>query len=64
MKLLLYFISYFMVTYGLVWIIIYFNLFSFGYSILEYLEFIFKRVECIFFFIGVILFIIIKKIDY
>ena len=64
MKLLLYFISYFMITYGLVWLIIYFNLFSFGYSILEYLEFIFKRVECIFFFIGVVLFIIIKKIDY
>ena len=57
-KLILFLCSYFMITYGLIWIIIYFNLFSFGYSIFEYLEFIFKRIECLLFFIGIILFIV------
>ena len=57
-KLILFLCSYFMITYGLIWIIIYLNLFSFGYSIFEYLEFIFKRVECLLFFIGIILFIV------
>ena len=57
-KLILFLCSYFMITYGLIWIIIYLNLFSFGYSIFEYLEFIFKRIECLLFFIGIILFIV------
>jgi len=60
-KLILYFISYIMTVVGFTFIIVYINLFSFGYNIFEYLEFIFTNYECILFFLGFVLFIILLK---
>ncbi len=40
---------------GLNFIILYMNLFSFGYSFLEYVYFISKRLECLLFLIGLVL---------
>lgn len=40
---------------GCVYIITYLNLLSFGYTFLEYLSFISKRLECYFALIGLIL---------
>lgn len=40
---------------GCTYIIMYLNLFTFGYTFLEYLEFIFSRAECLFAPIGFIL---------
>lgn len=37
---------------GLTYMIIYINLFTFGYTIKEYIIFIISRVECYLFFIG------------
>lgn len=39
-------------TIGLIYIIIYFNLFTFGYTIKEYLTFILQSHECYLFVIG------------
>lgn len=40
---------------GCTFFILYFNLFVFGYSFLEYLLFLFQHVECYFFLVGLIL---------
>lgn len=39
---------------GFMYMIIYLNLMTMGYSFFEYIVFIFKRIECIFGFIGLI----------
>ena len=44
---------------GLTYIIIYFNLFTFGYTIKEYLIFILKSFECNIFIIGFLIDIVI-----
>ena len=44
-KLLILIIGYIMMVYGITYLIIYINLFSFGYSIKEYLIFLFTRLE-------------------
>ena len=44
----------FMVT-GMISIILYLNLLSFGYSFLEYVNFIIRKLECISLFIGLII---------
>ena len=43
---------------GLMYYILYFNLFTFGYNIKEYIEYIITRYECYIFLIGLIIFII------
>ena len=63
MKFFIYLLSIFFMTIGLTFLIIYTNLFSFGYTFFEYLEFVFSKVECILFFIGIgLLFFIVKKL--
>lgn len=57
--IILHIISILMISYGLTFILIYLNLFSFGYTLLEYLEFIFTNLYCLPFFIGIILLIIL-----
>lgn len=44
-KLLILIIGYIMMVYGITYLIIYINLFSFGYTIKEYLIFLFTRLE-------------------
>ena len=51
-------LSFCMMVIGLTYILIYINLFTFGYTIKEYLEFILKRYECYLFVIGITLQII------
>ena len=60
-KIVLYFISYIMSVFGLVFIILYINLFSFGYNISEYLKFIFTSYESLMFFFGFLLFIFLFR---
>ena len=54
-KIILFIISYIFMVIGITFILIYINLFSFGYNFYEYLEFIFTSYECILFFIGLII---------
>ena len=61
MKFFIYLLSIFFMTIGLTFIIIYTNLFSFGYTFFEYLEFVLSKIECILFFIGFIMLIYIFK---
>jgi len=63
MKIIIKLISFLMMVYGISYIFIYINLFSFGYNIKEYLNFILKRYECYLFLLGLIiqLYYIIRK---
>jgi len=62
-RIILFIISFLLMVFGCTFIFVYINLFSFGYTILDYLKFIFSRVECLCFFVGLILYVIliIKK---
>ena len=51
-RLFIMLIGYILMVIGLTYIIIYFNLFTFGYTIKEYLIFILKSFECNIFIIG------------
>ena len=62
-RIILYFISYLITVIGLVFIILYINLFSFGYNIFEYLKFIFTHYESLLFFLGIFLFVVLAKGD-
>ena len=44
---------------GETFLILYFNLFTFGYTIKEYLIFIFSKIECYLFFIGLLIEIVV-----
>ena len=52
-------ISLLMMTIGITYIIMYINLFTFGYTIKEYVFYILKQPECHLFIIGLIIQIII-----
>ena len=54
-KIILYLISFLLMIYGLSLIIIYINLFSFGYNIIDYLEFIITNIGCWYFIVGFII---------
>lgn len=56
--LILFLIGFILMTIGCTFCILYFNLFVFGYSMLEYITFILKKWECYLFIIGFILIII------
>ena len=43
---------------GFTYVILYLNLLTIGYNFLEYVKFIFSRVECYFVFIGLIILIL------
>lgn len=53
MKFLLYIFSVFLIATGLSTIILYINLFTFGYNFKEYMSFIIKLPEFYFIFLGV-----------
>jgi len=59
MRIFLYILSFILMVIGCVFSILYINLFSFGYTILEYIEFIFTNIECLVFFIGLGIYIIL-----
>ena len=64
LKVLIYIIGLILVSTGIVFTIIYLNLMNMGYSFLEYVNFIIRRLECLNIFIGsflIILSLIIKK---
>lgn len=63
MKILLYIISAFFMSIGLTFIIIYSNLFAFGYSFFEYLEYILTNFYCLLFLVGFVLLNILLIID-
>lgn len=52
---ILFFSGLIFMSIGCTFSILYFNLFVFGYSFFEYLLFLFQRVECYFFLIGLFL---------
>ena len=43
---------------GFTYVILYLNLLSIGYNFLEYVNFIFSRVECYFIFVGLVILIL------
>ena len=55
MNLLLLAIGIFLGSTGLMFIFLYLNLFTFGYSFFEFVQFISTRIECLLFFLGLIL---------
>lgn len=55
LRYMAYFIGLLLSSTGLVFIIIYLNLMNIGYSFIEYVNFIIRRVECINFVIGIII---------
>lgn len=55
LKYFTYFIGLILSSTGLVFIIIYLNLLNMGYSFLDYVNFIIRRIECLNFFIGIII---------
>lgn len=57
-KIILFLVGTFFMLYGNFYIVVYMNLFSFGYTKFEYLEYIFTRYECYCSVIGVILIIL------
>ena len=63
MKILLYLIGMFLMIIGITFMMLYTNLFSFGYSFFEYFIFIISRVEVDIFFLGllIIIFIALKR---
>lgn len=58
-KLFLFLIAFGLMVIGFTYIITYMNLMTMGYSFLEYLKFIFSRIECLFSIIGLIIISII-----
>ena len=61
MRLLIGLIAFIFMIVGETFLILYFNLFTFGYTIKEYLSFIFSKIECYLFFIGLIMEIILLR---
>lgn len=57
-RIISFIIGFLLLTLGNFYIIIYINLFSFGYNIIDYLEYIIKRYECIYALLGIILIIL------
>lgn len=57
-KIFIFLIGFGLTIIGLVYVILYLNLFSFGYNFLDYVNFIIRRIECLYTFIGIILMLI------
>ncbi len=58
LRIILFFLGAIFMLIGNFYIVVYINLFSFGYTITEYLEYIFTRYECYFTFLGIVLIIL------
>lgn len=54
-RILIFLFGFGLTVIGLSYIIIYLNLLSIGYNFFEYVKFIIRRVECLNFFVGIIL---------
>ncbi len=54
-RIFLFIVGFLLMVLGSFYIIVYINLFSLGYTIFEYLEYIFSRYECYYFIVGLIL---------
>ncbi len=54
-RLVLFLFGFGLTTIGFVFIISYLNLLTFGYNFLEYVQFIFSRIECLDALLGIIL---------
>lgn len=54
-KLLLFILGIFLISISITFIIIYFNLFTFGYTFLQYVNFIIRRSEIYLFIPGILL---------
>ena len=57
-KLLLYIIGVFLVSLSICFMIIYLNLFTIGYTTLEYLKYIFSKGEIFLLILGIILIVV------
>lgn len=53
-RILLFLIGFGFTVIGFTFIITYLNLTTMGYSILDYLKFILRRIECVLAFVGII----------
>lgn len=62
-RIFFFLIGFFLIVMGIMYMIIYLNLLSFGYSMGEYLIYIFTQVECLFVIIGfiIVLFSLFRK---
>ena len=54
-KIIYFFVGVLLVSISIVFFILYLNLFVFGYNLLEYLLFCFKRIECLLFIPGILI---------
>lgn len=54
-RIFVFLLGYALTVIGLVYIISYLNLLAIGYNFLEYVNFIIRRIECIYASIGIIL---------
>lgn len=54
-RFIIFLFGYSLTLIGLIYIISYLNLLSLGYNFLYYVKFIFRRIECLYTFIGIIL---------
>lgn len=53
-RVIFFLLGYALTLIGLIYIISYLNILSLGYNFLFYVKFIIRRIECIYFIIGVI----------
>lgn len=60
-KLIILFISVFLISLSITFDIIYLNLLTMGYSFIDYVNFIIRRWECLIFIFGVILLYFIMR---
>lgn len=58
-RIFVFLIGFGLTVIGCVYIISYLNLLTLGYSFLEYVQFIMKRLECLYSIIGIIIMIIV-----
>lgn len=58
LRIFIFLLGYALTIIGLIYIISYLNLLELGYNFLEYVNFIIRRIECIYLIIGIILIIL------
>lgn len=52
-RIFFFLLGYALTVIGFIYIISYMNLLAIGYNFLEYVNFIFRRIECLYAFIGI-----------
>lgn len=55
LRFLIYILGVFLISLSFIFILLYTNLFSFGYTFFEFLTYIFTKLECLSLFVGIIL---------